>query len=169
MNYDILKKFENGIKNIQYVASLWGAVNHNGLGNKENVYGIFQRCGGEEFEEEFTECKTVLIAKIEQIFEDDSGIAEVCETNIISKMNELYKSFYEEYRSSSYQETFDNLYNDDSWRNPKNYWGDGLGDYNKRVWADISMEIKNKGIDEKLNKQALELNFLNEFISFLEV
>ena len=168
MNYDILKKFEEGIKNI-YHAALRGAVNHNGIGKKENVYGIFQRCGGEEFEAEFTECKTALIAKIEQIFKDDTEIAQVCEKSIINKMNELYKTFYEKYRSSSYKETYENLHNNDSWRNPKKYWGDGKGNYNKRVCEDISVEIKNKGIDEKLNKQALELNFLNEFISFLEV
>lgn len=164
----IQNKFEDEIMCI-YHSSLRGAVNHYGIGKTADVYGTFQKSGGEEFIKEFSECKTSLIAKTEQIFSKDSDLTQVCAQHIIDTINGLYKEGFEQYRQVSYDETYDKLYNYDSWKKPYQYWGDGKGDYKQRVWKDIDLEIEAKGIYRKLDNQTLRIQFLEELVSFLDV
>lgn len=167
-SYSIQEKFCEEILKINH-SSLRGAVNHYGIGKTADVYGTFLKSGGEEFIKEFSEYKTILIAKIEQMFSKDSDLAKVCAQNIIDTINGLYKDGFEQYRHVSYNETYKNLYNYDSWKRPYQYWGDGKGNYKQRVWLDIDSEIEAKEIYRVLDSQDFRIKFIKEVIQFLEM
>lgn len=168
ININILKRFEDAVKSI-YHSSLRGAVNHCGIGNTADVYGTFQKCGGEEFVEQCREYKSKMLASIDLIFENCSELETICLKYINDEINDLYKDHYTNYRSVAYSETYDNLYNYNSWSAPQKYWGDGLGSYNSRVWNDISNEIKQHGIDIKLENQNNIVQFFRDILNFMDI
>lgn len=168
ININILKRFEDAIKEI-YHSSLRGAVNHYGIGNTADVYGTFKKCGGEEFVEQCREYKSKMLASIDLIFEDCSELETICLKYINDEINNLYKCHYTNYRDLAYSETYDNLYNYNSWTTPQKYWGDGLGKYKARVWKDINNEIKSHDIDITLENNNNIVQFFRDILNFMDI
>jgi len=168
INNDILSKFKESVCSI-YHSSLRGAVNHNGIGNTADIYGSFQKCGGEDFIEKCREYKTIMLTSINIIFKNCPEFEMICLKYINDSIDDLYNKHYTNYRNLTYSETYNSLYNYNSWMSPKKYWGDGLGNYNLRVWNDISQEIKQYNIDKKLDNQNNKVQFFQDVLNFLKI
>lgn len=165
-NNQIMIRFKDEIMNI-YHSSLYGAVNHNGIGRTADIYASFQKCGGEEFTARCNMHKAEVLALLERIFENCTEIENICYRSIVDEINNSYFMFYNRTRENYNKVTFDNLYNNSSWYTPKQYWGDGLGNYNSRVCNDILNEIKNRKIDKSLENLQSEVQFFQSMIKFL--
>ncbi|WP_144028091.1 hypothetical protein [Paenibacillus sp. 32352] len=165
---NIVKRFEEATLKI-YHASLRGAVNHNGIGRTADVYATFQRCGGEEFSERCHNQKEVILALINETFENCDEMELTCYQSIIDEINKVYSRLYTNSRNEHYDRTRGKLYNDTSWSAPKEYWGDRIGSYNKRVTEDIIKEIKKQQIDAELINLNIEMNFFDEILEFLKI
>lgn len=168
INNDILSKFKESVCSI-YHSSLRGAVNHNGIGNTADIYGSFQKCGGEDFIEKCRDYKIKMLTAIDMIFDNCSELEKICLKYINDSIDALYNKHYTNYRNLTYSETYNNLYNYNSWMSPKRYWGDGLGSYNLRVWNDIRQEIKQYNIDKKLDDQNNKVQFFQDILNFLTI
>lgn len=165
-NNQIMRRFKDEIMSI-YHSSLYGAVNHNGIGRTADVYASFQKCGGEEFTDRCSVHKAEVLALLERIFESCTEIENICYRSIVDEVNSSYFRFYNETRGDYNKLTYNNLYNNSAWYAPQQYWGDGLGNYNERVCKDILNEISNRKIDKSLENLKLEIAFFDSIIKFL--
>lgn len=169
-NHDILKRFEEEL--VKYVnhSSLRGAVNHLGIGNTANIYGSFQKCGVEEFKAQYSDYKLKMITQIEGVFDECTELEETCLQYIKDDLIDgLYNECYKQYKTLTYSEIYDQLYNVESWSTPRKYWGDGLGKYNLRVWTDICKELRKHHIDEILNEHKIIIQFFQDVLTFLTI
>jgi hypothetical protein len=162
----IMKRFRDEIMSI-YHSSLYGAVNHNGIGRTADIYASFQKCGGEEFNERCNVHKAEVLVLLEGIFENCTEIENICYRSIVDEINNLYFKFYNEARDNYNKVTYDKLYNNHAWDTPKKYWGDGLGDYKDRVCKDILNEIISREVDKRLDNLKLEIAYFESIIRFL--
>ena len=166
---EIIERFDAEIMSIQYPASLYGAVNHYGVGRTADVYACFRKCGGEEFNEKCNASKESMIALINELFEDCDDMEEICYDSIVNEINTDYSNIYDESREKYGSITKQKLYNDSSWKKTSQYWGDGNGNYKRRVTNDIIEEIKNNKIDKELIDLELIKKFFNKILEFLVI
>lgn len=88
---------------------------------------------------------------------------------ILQKINELYSQYYEETRKTVFDTAMQRMYNHTSWRIPKGYWGDGIGNYKFRVSNDVINEVQNQRIDSDLFDSRFENKFFEDIKSFLTI
>ena len=163
----IMQRFDDEIMSIHYPASLYGAVNHLGIGNTADVYACFRKCGGEEFSEKCNTLKENIVALINNLFENCDEMEKICLESIIDEINRDYLYIYDKSREKYEEITKNNLHNNMSWNKPKQYWGDGCGNYKRRVTNDIIEEIRDKNIDNELLELKLIQKFFDKILDFL--
>ncbi len=164
----ILSRFEDVTMEV-YHSSLRGAVNHNGVGRTADLYASYQKCGGEEFSSICEIPKSNIATLIDETFRDCNEMESICHQSIIDEINDTYMKYYNESRLSHHKITFRSLFNDDSWKTPRTYWGDKKGDYNYRVTKDIIKEMQNKRIPQELASLQYTSHFFRSIYNYLEI
>lgn len=166
---NVLQNVSIAIKNNTLAASLRGAVNHFGIGNTADVYGIFQKCCSFEFNEQCRELKNHIIRENCIFFDSPSELEKICLNFMNDQIDALYQKYYTEYRNYIYSSMYDNLYNSQSWLKAQGFWGDGQGSYRNRVWDSIYEQIKSHNLEQILTNQEYMAKFADNVISFLTI
>lgn len=141
------------------------AVNRNGYYDGCNVYDIYEVCSGETFDKNTKEYKDKLVGNVEEIFSKNDEFEDICKDILVERINSIYIRKNEANKQYVYNLVTNKMYNDIAWDTPYDFWGDGNGQYRKRVVDHIESYLTPVGKQIMDNKFSIE--FFQEIIDFL--
>lgn len=147
-NKIIWESFQSELNNknkISCASALRGAVNHNGCGNSSNIYETMKDGASVYYTKTFMELKIRIEEKFNLITPFNNEIEDTCFDFIKNLIiNDYYDECYFRYIDNVDSENKDLMNNNNFWIQPKNYWGDGKGNYTERVHEFIKNGLENE-------------------------
>ncbi|MEK5479610.1 hypothetical protein NYE70_22180 [Paenibacillus sp. FSL R5-0407] len=165
--YDLLADLEKEILGTN-PSIVRASVNRLGNYYNFNLYETIQKLGGEEFKSKCFEMKTEMVGYIKGIFGTTDGIEDVILQSILSLIDSEYYNYYEKSRSLYYENSKAELCNEQTWKKPLQYWGDGEKNYRFRVAMDLLRETKDKRVHESLSNVMIFDSFYDGLIKFMD-
>ncbi len=146
-----------------------GCVNRQGEYYNLDIYSVSSQIGGNEFRRKCGKERDILKRQVEVLFDESDETEKICRDAIENQIDMKYNDFFKqicEYYSNCVSEC---LKDNSLWNELNTYWGDGIGNYKRRVIDRIEAELVRQNFEEKLKLKNYFREYMIDIKSFLDI
>ena len=165
---NFLLRLEKKIDSVHH-GYIRGCVNRQGEYNNFDIYSVSSQIGGDEFREKCGKEQDILNRQIEVLFDANDETEKICRDAIKSLIDMKYNEYYR--KSCAYYNDWvcKCLKDNPLWGELYTYWGDGRGNYKKRVINKIKDELVKKNLVNTLKPEKYYRQYMDDIKDFLSI